>query len=324
MGLPDKAYFQLSKIGLGLAALGRPGYINIGHGHDLNANYDQHRMEAQTHRMLDEARKLGINYFDVAQSYGKAENFLSSWLKTHQNEQVVVGSKWGYYYTAGWSVSTETHEIKEHTISRLNQQWPESRDRLASKLKLYQIHSATFESGVLENVEVLNRLAEIRDQGYLIGFSVSGVHQAAVIERGLEIVIDGESLFGSVQATYNVLEQSAADVLQKASERGLLIIIKEGVANGRLTNRNSEAGYFRTLRSVAEKYGVSEDAVALGWITSRPFVDVVLSGAATVEQLRSNIQAAELQLSEDEISQLDHLRMDSVRYWQERGNMEWN
>ena len=72
----------VTPIGLGLAALGRPGYVNLGHAQDLNHNYDVAAMEAHTHTVLDAAWDAGIRYFDAARSYGRSETFLASWLQT--------------------------------------------------------------------------------------------------------------------------------------------------------------------------------------------------------------------------------------------------
>src|SRR5947209_4870233 len=96
----------VSRMGLGLAALGRPGYINLGHAPDLEANYDVAAMEAAAHAVLDAARAAGVRYFDAARSYGRAEAFLASWLSSRKIAPgaVTVGSKWGYTYTAGWRV----------------------------------------------------------------------------------------------------------------------------------------------------------------------------------------------------------------------------
>ncbi len=315
---------QISRIGLGLAALGRPGYINLGHSQDLEKDYDMARMEEQTHTMLDRAYALGVRYFDAAQSYGKAESFLSEWLEKRQPKDVFVGSKWGYYYTADWQIDAEKHEIKEHTIERLNAQWPESKARLDPYLKLYQIHSATFESGVLSNRAVLDRLFEIKSEGYQIGFSVSGAKQAEVIASALEIKNEGKLLFDSVQATYNILEQSAGMALSKAHDLGLKVIVKEGVANGRLTSRNNEAPFYHSLNQLAKKYSVGIDTISLAYILSKPFANMVLSGAATEEHLVSNIQAAKLTLEKGDVRILDDLKMEAQDYWDERGRLDWN
>src|SRR5512147_1515026 len=89
-----------SRLGLGMAALGRPGYINLGHGEDLGAARDVPGMEANSSRVLDAAWAAGIRYFDAARSYGLGEAFLGRWLQVHAvpPAAVTVGSKWGYTY----------------------------------------------------------------------------------------------------------------------------------------------------------------------------------------------------------------------------------
>ena len=118
----------MSRIGLGLAALGRPGYINLGHSADLPAGHDVAAMEAHAHQVLDVAWASGVRYFDAARSYGRAEDFLGSWLRLRDISpaDVVVGSKWGYIYTGGWRADADVHEVKDHSLATLRRQVGES------------------------------------------------------------------------------------------------------------------------------------------------------------------------------------------------------
>src|SRR5215210_7249823 len=120
-----------ARLGLGLAALGRPGYVTLNHAADLRGRYDPASMEAHTHAVLDAAFETGIRYFDAARSYGCAEDFLASWLRKRAIErgQVVVASKWGYTYTAGWSTTATQHEVKEHSLAAYLRQLHESIER---------------------------------------------------------------------------------------------------------------------------------------------------------------------------------------------------
>src|SRR5215831_8818071 len=115
----------VTPLGLGLAALGRPGYINLGHAADLAHDYDVAAMEARAHAVLDTAWAAGVRYFDAARSYGRAEEFLGRWLAARgiAPADVTVGSKWGYTYTAGWNVAAEQHEVKEHSFPVLRRQF---------------------------------------------------------------------------------------------------------------------------------------------------------------------------------------------------------
>ena len=320
---------KVSPIGLGLAALGRPGYINLGHGEDLKHEYDIDLMQAKTNRVLNAALKHGIRYFDAARSYGLAEAFLSYWLKLHDlaPHDVAIGSKWGYTYTAGWQVSALRHEVKEHSLPNLKKQWLESKGLLGHHLDLYQIHSATLETGVLDNDAVLEKLAEIKADGHLIGLSLSGTNQADTLARALEVTVQGERLFDTVQATFNVLETSASRMLEEAHKEGLGIIIKETLANGRLTERNtagSFAGTLDALRRLGWRYGVGIDAIALSYVLCQPWVDVALSGAATVEQLNANVEALDVALDEEALDVLAGLTESAETYWQIRSDLSWN
>ncbi|MEL7120769.1 MAG: aldo/keto reductase [Bacteroidota bacterium] len=317
---------NVSKIGLGLAALGRPGYINLGHAEDLAYDYVVEAMERRTHRMLDLAYQLGVRYFDAARSYGRAEQFLKSWLEEHPDVDVVVGSKWGYTYTADWKIEAERHEIKEHSLAVLQKQWELSK-ALLPHLQLYQIHSATLESGVLENTEALSQLAQLKSEGIKIGLSLSGVNQSIVLEKALLVRVDGVHLFDSAQITFNILEQSVAPMLKMAKESGFHIIIKEALANGRLTPRNTHPDFQVVkgiLENIARKYEVGMDAIALAFVLAQDWVDIVLSGAAKAVHLESNLQALNIKLSDDEMNQLEELSVTKEKYWNERSGLKWN
>src|SRR5271166_1835189 len=101
----------VSRIGLGLAALGRPAYITAGRAGDL-PDRSVTGMAARTFTMLDAAYEAGIRYFDAARSYGRAEEFLGAWLADRGVPDAVAGSKWGYRYTGDWRLDAEQQEIK--------------------------------------------------------------------------------------------------------------------------------------------------------------------------------------------------------------------
>jgi aryl-alcohol dehydrogenase-like predicted oxidoreductase len=306
-----------SRMGLGLAALGRPGYINLGHGSDLAGHTDEASMEAGAHVVLDAAYASGVRYFDAARSYGRAEAFLSDWLKRREiaTSDVTVGSKWGYTYTANWRVDAEVHEVKELSLTNLRRQLAESQELLAPHLRLYQIHSATMDSGVLDDREVLDELARLRTDGLSVGLSVTGPGQARTIERALEV-----GGFDTVQATWNLLETSAGPALAAAHAAGLHVIIKEALANGRLTAR----GRIAELTEAARQSGCTPDALALGVVLAQPWVDVVLSGAATVAELTSNLVAPTVRIDPALLDHLEAIRQDPEIYWTKRSALPWN
>jgi aryl-alcohol dehydrogenase-like predicted oxidoreductase len=305
------------RIGLGLAALGRPGYINLGHGRDFAGRTDVGSMQANAYEVLDAAYEAGVRYFDAARSYGRAEAFLGTWLalRGYGPDEVTVGSKWGYRYTADWRVDADVHEVKDLSLAHLEHQYDETREWLGNDLCLYQIHSATLDSGVLDDAAVIEELSRLRANGLLIGFTVTGPRQRETIERALEV-----GAFDTVQATWNLMERSAEPALAAAHREGLGVIIKEAVANGRLTPR----GDAPALTEAARELGATEDAVALAAVRVQPWVDVVLSGASTVEMLLSNLAARDLSLDSALLDRLSALREDPETYWETRSELSWN
>ncbi len=313
-----------SRLGLGLAALGRPGYMTLGHAEDLPAERTQYAMMLHAMGVLDAAWAAGVRYYDVARSYGAGELFLNTWLRIRNidPDQVTVGSKWGYTYTAQWKVQAEQHEVKDHSLATLRRQIGESSTLLGPWLRLYQIHSATLESGVLEKSDVMDELARLRDGGLVIGLSVSGVQQAAVIEKALTINRGGTPVFGSVQATWNLMERSAGPMLAEAHQAGWLVIIKEGLANGRLTSRGLPDD--SPLNELSRNRHESIDALALSAILAQSWVDIVLSGAATVPQLKSNLMSERASWTKTEAMQTESMQIVPNDYWQQRSRLTWN
>jgi aryl-alcohol dehydrogenase-like predicted oxidoreductase len=319
----------VSRLGLGMAALGRPGYINLRHAEDWGDESSEAAMEHRAHRVLDTAWSNGIRYFDVARSYGQGEKFLGSWLRSRSLAQsaVAVGSKWGYTYTADWKIQAPSHEIKNHTLSTLQKQWRESVEWLNGYLDLYQIHSATMDSGVLDNHSVLDELARLKSEGTHIGLSLSGPEQTAALRKAMALNLDRSPLFETVQATWNLLEPSAGPALAEAHAAGMGVIIKEALANGRLTSRNPDPGFgpkLKILQREAARFDSSVDAVALATCLLQPFVDVVLSGAVTEEQVLSNVTSGLLKLDGDAIARLMALAEPAHTYWATRKNLPWN
>jgi aryl-alcohol dehydrogenase-like predicted oxidoreductase len=242
-------------------------------------------------------------------------------------EEVTVGSKWGYRYTANWKVEAEVHEVKEHTLSMLKKQWRESVSLLDGYIDLYQIHSATTESGVLENNEVLEELARLREQGIRVGLSLTGPGQSEVLRKAMQIVFDGSHLFECVQATWNLLEQSAGPALAEAHAAGIGVIIKEALANGRLTERNDDPDFapkLTILKRESERLNIPVDTLVIAATLSEPAADIILSGAADAHQLLSNVRGCGTVLDDDARARLLAIVESSHEYWDKRRRLPWN
>ena len=323
---PEKSELGGSRIGLGLAAIGRPEYINIRKQPDEDKAEASYRKRAMN--LLDFAYDNGLRDFDTAASYGKGEQFLKDWYCSKRYSDVRLSSKWGYTYKANWEIGYKgAHEVKEHSLDKLREQWASAKELLPG-LKTYQIHSATFESGVLENKEVLEELLQIKNNtGIKIGVSVSGPRQKDVISAAAGIEMGGKSLFDSFQVTYNILETSTYEILSTLLEQGKSVIIKEAMANGRILKNRDYPHYeplYKVLDKLASARRVGVDAIALRFVMDSLQPTIVLSGAATKKQLAANLKARFIELSPEEIASLKEYSTASEDYWHERKQLGWN
>ncbi|MEV6610383.1 aldo/keto reductase [Kutzneria sp. NPDC051319] len=308
---------MLERLGLGLAALGRPAYINLGRQGALPGVRSVPAMRAAAWKVLDESYAAGIRWVDAARSYGRAEEFLAGWLADRGHEDVVVSSKWGYAYVADWRPDAPVHEVKEHSLARFERQWAETEELLGGWLSVYQVHSLTADSPLFNDPLLQQSLFELTDRGVRIGFSTTGPAQAETIRRATALTVHGRPLFSTVQSTWNVLETSAGPALAEAHEAGLHVLVKEALANGRLAVEPPAE-----LLGIAEGAGVGADAVALAAALAQPWADTVLLGAASPAQLRANLAAARVTLPGP--NTLAHLAVEPGRYWGRRAELAWN
>lgn len=352
-----------------MAALGRPGYINLdrssifGNGKNASDQRSVAVMQSAANFVMDKLFELNKNsdgmqqqqprqrpWLDCARSYGLAEQFVGEYLDKNQinPNDVYVSSKWGYTYVADWQVSlaepNAPHEVKDHSTENFLAQVQETSRYLGKYLDLYQIHSATLDSGILTDTRAHLALAACRrEHGWAIGLSVSGPRQDEIIQTAMSIRVpsannnddddDDETssstsgttvaLFDSVQCTYNIMEQRPAAALKQAANAGLSIIIKEGLANGRALQH-------LPIRQYATQLSCEPDQLALGCILAQAdFAPSVLSGAVTPAQLESNWKALQVaQTLGSDPNLLQEIMQASVvkseDYWQERAALAWN
>ena len=295
-------------IGLGLAALGRPGYINLGHDEDLPPGRAIEDLRARTHGLLEQAWQAGVRYFDAARSYGLAEVFLGEWLTPERRDQLTIGSKWGYTYVADWRHDVDTHEVKDHSLATFERQWPETLQALGGPPDFYLVHSLTSDSPALGDAQLLDRLGQLAADGVRVGLSTSGPHQADTLRKALEL----NGPFTAVQSTWNVLETSAGAALAEAHDAGWFVVVKEAVANGRLTAKAGETPF----NEFARQHGIAPDALAIGAAAAQPWADIILSGATTRAQLTSN-------LTPQASTPLTEFTQQPDEYWTERSALPW-
>ena len=238
------------------------------------------------------------------------------WLAERGRGDVIVGSKWGYRYTGGWRLDAPVQEVKDHSLAMFTTQLAQTRALLGDRLTLYQVHSLTLDSGLFTDAALLAALSRLRTEGVIIGLSASGPHQAETIRRALPLTVDGQQLFTATEVTWNLLEPSVGPAAAEAAAAGWAVLVKEAVANGRLT---AAGGPPAPLTALAAARGVTEDAIALAAALAQPWASVVLSGAVTRAQLDENLAALT-------VGQLPALSLAEApgAYWAERAARPWH
>lgn len=312
-------------IGLGTAAIGRPQYINI--RSEESEDFDLNLFRERGIGLLEDAYKSGVRYFDTAPGYGMAEQMMLVWLASKEDSSIEVATKWGYSYVANFDPNATVHEIKDHSLLKLEEQWKNSK-RLFPFLSTYQIHSATFDTGVLDNTSVLNKLHELKQTHHLkIGLTTTGNNQLEVIRKALDVEINGNQLFEVYQVTYNILDQSLAEISEELVKESKRLVIKEALANGRVFRNSNYLEYsslYDALEMLAKKYNVGVDAVVLSFCNSTVKPYAVLSGASTEKQLKENLLANQFELEEEDIELLKSFKRSPNHYWSERKKLMWN
>ncbi|MFJ7214164.1 aldo/keto reductase [Amycolatopsis sp. NPDC098790] len=309
----------VDRVALGLAALGRPAYINLGRDGALPPVRDVDSMRAATFAVLDDAYAAGVRHVDVARSYGRSEEFLAGWLAERGHGDVEVSSKWGYAYVGDWRLDADVHEVKEHSAARFATQWAETLTLLGDRVGLYQVHSLTVDSPLFTDEPLVEALAELSANGVAVGFSTSGPAQAAAIERAFALEVAGQPVFSAVQSTWNVLEQSAGRALSAAHTGGKRVLVKETLANGRLA---VEAP--KTVLGIASAHGIGPDAVAIAAVLAQDWVDTAVIGPASPVQLEANLRATAVALGAADQDALAGLAEDPGAYWRHRSSLAWD
>src|SRR5262249_44882519 len=141
------------------------------------------------------------------------------------------------------------------------------------------------------------------------------------LRRALEVTAAGQPLFDCVQATWNLLEPSAGPALLQAHQAGLGAVVKEALANGRLTGRHDDPAFAPKRRrpaAVPARLGASLDALALAAVLAQPWAAAFLSGAAGVEQLHSNLAAVRVQWDQAAAEELRAVAESPEVYWATR------
>ncbi|MBO1752574.1 aldo/keto reductase [Actinotalea sp. BY-33] len=292
--LPDTA--RISRLGLGTWQFGSREW---GYGGDYA---DSHAAKI-VHRALD----LGVTLIDTAEIYGtgKSERIVGKALAGRRDE--------AYVATKYMPLLPSTGLVEKHGRA--------SRDRLAiDRIDLYQVHQAnpvTPDTVLMAGMETLQDDGVVRD----VGVSNYDLRRWRVAEAAL-----GRRVLSN-QVSYSLVDREPeADLLPYAQEKDRVVIAYSPLAMGFLSAKYDESNrpsgavrkanplflpdnlraakpLFDVLRDVASRHQAKPAQVALAWLLHQPNV-VAIPGASSVEQLEGNVEAAELDLTADEVAEL--------------------
>jgi len=268
----------------------------------------------------------GINFFDTADVYseGFSEKTLGQSFRNLNvpRKDVVVATK---VYGRMGPGRNDVGASRKHIMDGIEA----SLGRLQTNyVDLYQIHANDFLTPIEETLRALDTLAT---QGKVRYIGVSN-WQAWKIARALGIS-EAKNLarFESLQAYYSIagrdLERDLGPLLE-AEKIGLLVWspLAGGLLSGKFSRENQKPEGARrsefdfpivdkervwkildVTAPIAKAHGCSPARISLAWLLTRPVVTSVILGAKRLEQLQDNLAAAELELSKEEIRQLDEV-----------------
>lgn len=203
---------KVSPLGLGTVKLGRDQGVKYPNGFTIPGD-DEARL------LLSQARELGINLIDTAPAYGRSEERLGPLLRGQRNDWIIV-SKVGEEFENGLShfdfSAAHTRRSVERSLKRLE----------TDRIELVLVHSDGNDLAILEQQEVYQALAALKQEGKILGYGFSG--KTAV--GGLKALEQGDC----AMITYNLNEQAERPVLDYAAEHGKAILVKKALASGHI------------------------------------------------------------------------------------------
>jgi aryl-alcohol dehydrogenase-like predicted oxidoreductase len=309
-------YRRLGNTGLIVSALAL-GTMQFGKGMNMG-NLGQE----DTTRMINFALERGINFIDTANVYsrGESEKLIGKALK-HKRQNVVLATK------CRLPMSDDNFNLSGSTRYNIMRSVEASLERLQTDyIDLYQLHGWDSNTPLEETVRAMDDLVTQGKVRY-IGLSNYQAWQAATA-LGLQERLN-LTKFSTAQMYYSLLGRDLEnEFMPFAQYHGIGILVWSPLAGGFLSGkyerneeapedtRFNEAGQFvmferehahdvvDVLREIADKHGVSPARAAIAWTVSRPAISSVIIAARKLEHLEDNIQAVDLDLTDEDFQRL--------------------
>jgi pyridoxine 4-dehydrogenase len=239
--------------------------------------------------VLRRAVDLGVDLIDTADSYGPdvSEELIAEALHPYP-EDLLIATKGGLLRTGpgrGWPADGRPEHLREACEGSLR------RLRLDT-IELYQQHRP---DPKVPYEETIGALKELQDEGKIRNIGVSNV-SLDQLETAREIV-----RVVSVQNRFNLTDRHSQDVLARCEELRIAFLPWAPFSSGELAEPGGP------LDRIASAHDASPGQVALAWLLARSSVLVPIPGTSSVNHLEENLAAAELELSAEELAELEAL-----------------
>ena len=293
---------------------------------------------AGARRQIDMGLDAGINLIDTADIYstGRSEEIVGEALEGKRDD-VLIATKVRFRMGEAPNMAGLS---RHHVISGCEASLRRLR---TDHIDLYQVHEW---DGLTPLEETLGALQYLVDSGKVRYVGVSN-YAAWQLMKALGTA-EREHLprFVSQQIYYSLQERSAEyELIPLALDQGLGTLVWSPLAGGLLSGKYrrgqdppagsrqltdwgeppvyDQDGLYDTidvLVEIAQERGVSAAQVALAWLLGRPSISSIIVGARTDEQLADNLQAAELELSDEDRSRLESVSRPPLLYpyWHQR------
>jgi pyridoxine 4-dehydrogenase len=236
--------------------------------------------------VLRGAVELGVNLIDTADSYGPhvSEELIAEALYPYP-EDLLIATKGGLTRTGPgqWPPDGSPQHLREACEGSLR------RLRLDT-IELYQQHRP---DPKVPYEESIGALKELQDEGKIrhIGVSNVSLDQLETAREIVEVV--------SVQNRFNLTDRHSEDILERCEELGIAFFPWAPVAAGELAEPGGP------VDRIAARHDASPGQIALAWLLARSAVIVPIPGTSSVEHLEENLSAASLQLTAEELAELE-------------------
>jgi pyridoxine 4-dehydrogenase len=265
---------RVRRLGFGAMRITGPGILGPPADHD------------EAIAVLRRAVELGVNLIDTADSYGPnvSEELIAEALYPYP-EDLLIATKGGLIRTGPgkWPADGRPEHLREACEGSLR------RLRLDT-IELYQHHRPDKKVPYERSIAAIK---ELQDEGMIrhIGVSNVSLEQLETAREIVEVV--------SVQNRFNLTDRHSQDVLERCEGLGIAFFTWAPIASGEL------AGPGGPVDRIASAHDASPGQVALAWLLARSAAIVPIPGTSSVGHLEENLAAADLQLTADELAELE-------------------